>query len=351
MEESKSPNTNDTIPSDVFVLQMVTAAWVSKTISEITRLNIPDLLSQYGAKTALQLTREHGVQAKPEFLERALRACASVGIFTENHSGAFGPTRFSEVLTSTSENSVKKFTELVGGSWWRAWSGLGDALISGKPQAKTQLGMEYWDYCNAHPQEMEDFAEAMKATSVSSIKGILERCDFSTTKTLVDIAGGFGHLALSLLGKYKNMQGIVLEIPKLVPLAKKNLATHDRDLLSRLEYVAGDMFEEVPPADTYIMKFIIHDWNDEQCLRILKNCHASMEGNGRIICVDSVLAPMGDTDNRGKFLDINMMVLIPGKERTEKQWYELFDRAGFKIRSIVSTEDNFGTSIIEGVKR
>src|SRR5918992_110056 len=120
------------------VMQMVIGAWVSQAISAVTRLDIPDLLENYGPKTALQLIRDHGVDAKPDYLERALRACASVGIFTEDAEGKFGPTALSGVLTGNSPVSIKKIAEIVGGSWWRVWSGLSDSLRTGEPQAKAQ---------------------------------------------------------------------------------------------------------------------------------------------------------------------------------------------------------------------
>jgi hypothetical protein len=112
------------------------------------------------------------------------------------------------------------------------------------------------------------------------------------------------------------------------------------------------MFEAVPPADVYIMKHIIHDWDDERCIRLLANCHRSMRGDGRVVCVDAVLPPMGDAGNTpGKLMDINMLVFIPGKERTREQWAHVYDAAGFEIRSITPIQDNFGTSIVEGTKK
>tara|TARA_B100000029_G_scaffold447128_1_gene468683 strand:- start:967 stop:1314 length:348 start_codon:yes stop_codon:yes gene_type:complete len=112
------------------------------------------------------------------------------------------------------------------------------------------------------------------------------------------------------------------------------------------------MFESVPPAQVYIMKHIIHDWTDEKCLRLLQNCHGQMDGNGRVICVDSVLPPLGDTDGTSaKLLDLLMLTGIDGKERTESQWSALYQAAGFEISSITPIHDNFGTSIVEGVRR
>ena len=339
------------MPPQAVVVQMVMGAWVSKVISDVTRLNVPDVVQAHGPLTALELVSKYGVEARPDFLERALRACASLGIFTEDARGKFGPTPMSEVLTSGSSASVKKLVESVGGTWWKVWTGVYDAIKTGEPQCRNQLGMEFWDYLGANPKEMEDFGEAMKANSLSSLRGVLENCDFTDVSRVVDVGGGFGHMAVALLKKYPSLQAVVLDVPNLIPIAKKSLPSEDAAVAARLEYVGADMFDSVPRADAYILKHIIHDWDDARCIRLLQNCHRSMEENGRVICVDVVLPPMGDTSGTaGKLLDIDMMVFIPGKERTQAQWEHLYRTAGFRIESITPLLDNFGTSIVQGVK-
>lgn len=350
-ERQREENKGETLPPQAIVMQMVVGAWLSQIISSITRLDIPDFLKKNGPQTALKLVKEYGVNAKPDHLERALRACASVGIFTEDIQGVFGPTVLSDVLTSSSPASVKKFTEVFGGSWWKVWSGLPDALRTGHTQAKAQLGMDYWDYCKANPKEMEDFGEAMKSNSRNSIRGALEYCNLSGVRKVVDVGGGFGHLTIELLRKYRNLYGIVLEMPDLIPIAQKHLAGKEKDIISRIKFIGGNMFDEVPTAEAYILKHIIHDWDDAHGIKILKNCHSAMVGDGCVICIDAVLPTMGDTGGTlAKFLDINMMVFHSGKERTRKQWETLYNAAGFRIASITPLNDNFGTSIVEGKK-
>jgi SAM-dependent methyltransferase len=340
------------MPPQAVVMQMVLGAWISKAISDVTRFNVPDVLKQHGALTAAEMVNRYKVEANSEFLERALRACASVGVFTEDASGRFGPTELSDVLTSDSAVSVKKVAEVFVSGWvWKGWEGLGDAIRTGQPQARAQLGLDTWDYLKANPKEMEEFGESMKSNSLNSLRGVRENCDFTDVKKVVDVGGGFGHLAVALLEKYPHLQAVVLDMPALVPIAKAKFPVNETGIASRLEYVGGDMFESVPPADVYVMKHIIHDWDDERCVRLLRNCHQSLQGDGRVICVDAILPPMGDTSGTpAKLLDLNMMVLIPGKERTRAQWETLYRAAGFRIETIVRLQDNFGTSIIEGVK-
>ena len=340
------------LPPHAVIMQMVTGAWVTKVISEATRLCIPDLVKRHGSMRASDMVTTVGTAASPDALERLLRACASLGVFTEDEEGKFGPTELSNVLTSDAPDSIKKLVEAVGGPWYRCWAELFDAVKTGKPQARKVFGREWWDYLNANPKELEDFGEAMKANSLNSLHGVLENCNFDGVRKIADIGGGFGHLAVALLGKYPALRALVMDTPDLIPVARARLPVRDPGVANRLEYIGGDMFESVPAANVYILKHIIHDWDDEKCIRLLQNCRRSMEGDGRVICVDAVIAPMGNiAGTPAKLLDINMLVFIPGKERTEAQWNELYDAAGLEIRSVMSIHDNFGTSIVEGIKR
>ena len=348
MEAATAPE----IPPQAVVMQMALGAWVSKVICDVSRLNVPDVLKQHGALTAAELVSKHGIDAQPDCLERALRVCAGLGVVTEDAAGRFGPTPLSDTLTADSPVSVKKMVELLGAPWfWRAWTGFGDAVRTGQPQTENQIGLDFWSYLKANPKDMEEFGESMKSNSVNSLRGVLEHCDLSGVKKVADIGGGFGHLAVALLEKYTNLRGVVLDMPDLIPIARKNLHVDDA-VAARLEFVGGDMFESVPPAEVYIMKHIIHDWDDARCIRLLENCRRSMTGNGRVISVDAILPPLGDTSCLpAKLLDVNMLVLIPGKERTHKQWEAIYQAAGLRIHRVTSIQDNFGTSIIEGVKR
>ncbi|WP_416672691.1 methyltransferase [Egbenema bharatensis] len=337
-------------PTDV-VMQMVMGAWVSQSISTLTRLDVPDRLKDHGPQSVEELTQTLSVDAKPEFLERLLRACSSIGLFNEGADGRFGITPLSEVLTSDSPVSLKKLTEVFGASWWQLWGGLEDALRTGQSQPIALFGMNYWEYCLSNPKEMADFAAAMKANSLNSMRGVLEHCDFSQIKKVVDVGGGAGHLAIALVKQYPHLQAVVLDLPELMPIAQQQIQGEDENITQRLKLVGGDMFQAVPEADVYILKHIMHDWDDAQCLQILKNCRQSMTGDGRLLCVDAVLPPMGNTQGTpAKFLDVDMIVFGGGKERTEEQWRELYATAGFELIAITPLQDNFGTSIVEGKK-
>lgn len=167
-------------------------------IAEATRLGVPDLVKQHGAVRALEMVNSYGVIAVPDALERLLRACASLGVFTEDAAGKFGPTELSEVLTLDSPVSLKKLVEAIGGSWYKCWTELFEAVRTGKPQARKVFGAEWWDYLNANLKELEDFKAAMQSASLNSLRGLLDNCDFTGVEAIADIGGGLGHLAIAL---------------------------------------------------------------------------------------------------------------------------------------------------------
>jgi cyclopropane fatty-acyl-phospholipid synthase-like methyltransferase len=232
----------------------------------------------------------------------------------------------------------------------QSWMRLGDALRTGDPQSRPLFGMEWWDYLKANPKEMERFAEAMKSNSVNSMRGVLEHCDFTHLRTVVDVGGGLGHLAIALIERYPHLRATVVDMPDVAEMARARLSVPP-DIASRLQFVGADMFDAVPRSDAYVLKHIIHDWDDERCVRLLRNCRDSMDGDGRVFCVDSVLPPMGDTTGAAaKILDVMVLLSIGGRERTRDQWEALYSAAGLCMSRITPLQDNFGTSIVEGAK-
>jgi hypothetical protein len=318
-------------------------------MSEVTRLGVPDILHWYGSLSAADMVTQHGIQAEPQALHRALRACAALGIFTEDESGKFGPTPLSHVLTKEAPGTLKRLVQYTGNLLWRVWTGLPEGLHTGRPQARNQLGAEFFDYLTAHPDEMQEFGDAMESLSANVIRGVLASYDFSRVNQIVDVGGGFGHLITALLEKYSHLKGVLLDAPDVIATAKGRLSKSP--IASRLEFASVDMFQSMPPADAYILKMIIHDWSDAQCIRLLCNCRENMRGDGRVICVDAVLPPLGDTsDAPGKLLDLNMLLVLPGKERTRAEWEFLYWEAGLEIASIRPIPDAVGTNLVEGVK-
>jgi SAM-dependent methyltransferase len=335
-------------PPQAMLFEMLFGAWTAKVLAEIVRLDVPDALD-LGPMTAAELVAG-GTKANPQALHRALRACAALGIVTEDASGRFGPTRLSTLLMRDTPGTMKGAVEYSGGLLWQVWSGLDAGLATGEPQARAQLGMEFFDYLAAHPKSLQTFGETLKAHSATTNRGVLERYDFSGIRTLVDVGGAFGHLVISVLEHYPEIvRGVVFDRPETVAMAPTEVPVRNENVAARLDYVGGDMFADVPPADAYVVKFVLHNWDDSACVRLLKSLSARLEPGGRVICIDNVLPPLGDTsDVPSKLLDLNMMLLLPGRERTRVEWESFYAEAGLAITAMIPVPDTFSAFVIEG---
>jgi hypothetical protein len=335
-------------PPHAVLFEMLFGAWTAKILAEVVRLDVPDALAE-GPLTADELVRKAGVRAHPVALHRALRACAALGLVTEDSVGRFGPTRLSALLTRDTPGTLKRFVEYSGGTLWKIWSGLPEGLATGNSQARAQLGLDFFDYLAANPQALEEFGETLKAHSAVANVGIIERYDFSGIRTLVDVGAGYGPLTIAVLEKYPDIRGTVFDLPEVIDAAPANMQVKSESVARRLSYVPGDMFKEVPPADAYVLKLILHDWDDASCATILTNVCNRLERGGRVISIDNVMPPLGDvSDVPSKLLDVNMMLLLPGKERTRVEWEALYRGAGLTITAMVPVPDAFNMFIIEG---
>jgi len=335
-------------PPHAILFEMLFGAWTAKILAEVVRLDVPDALAN-GPVTADELVRNAGIRAHPVALHRALRACAALGIVTEDSVGRFGPTRLSALLTRDTPGTLKRFVEYSGGTLWKVWSGLPEGLATGVSQARAQLGMDFFDYLGANPVALEEFGETLKAHSAVANIGVIERYDFAGVRTLVDVGAGYGPLAIAVLEKYPEVSGVVFDLPEVIEAAPTHLPVKNEAVARRLSYVAGDMFREVPPADAFVLKLILHDWDDAACAKILANVCARLEAGGRVVCIDNVMPPLGDvSDVPQKLLDVNMMLLLPGKERTRVEWEALYRGAGLAVTALIPIPDAFNMFVIEG---
>ena len=335
-------------PPHAVLFEMLFGAWTAKILAEIVRLDVPDALA-HGALTADELVRKAGIRAHPVALHRALRACAALGIVTEDSVGRFGPTRLSALLTRDTPGTLKRFVEYSGGLLWKIWTGLPEGLATGTSQARSQLGLDFFDYLAANPQALEEFGETLKAHSAVANKGVMERYDFGGIRTLVDVGAGYGPLTVAVLEKFPDVRGVVFDLPEVIDAAPAQFPVKNDSVARRITYVPGDMFKGVPPADAYVLKLILHDWDDASCAQILANVCARLEHGGRVISIDNVMPPLGDvSDVPSKLLDVNMMLLLPGKERTRVEWEALYRGAGLSITAMIPIPDAFNMFVIEG---
>jgi len=207
--------------------------------------------------------------------------------------------------------------------------------------------MPIFDYFSTHPEDGKLFDAAMTGVHGRETAAMLDAYDFSGIGTLADIGGGNGSVITAILEKYPAMKGILFDVPAVVERARANIGS--AGLADRCRVVAGNFFESVPPgADAYLMRHIIHDWDDEKSITILKNCRKAVGDKGKLLVVEGVVPP-GNEPSVSKFFDLAMMVLPGGMERTEEEYRQLYEAAGFRLTSVVPTKT--WVSVIEGEPR
>jgi len=331
-------------PPPMQMLQMITGFWTACCIYNAAKLNIAGHLAA-APKTTSQLAETTGSHAAS--LYRLLRALASVGIFSENEQGEFSNTPLSETLIDDVPGSMRAMTLAQLGDHFNAWGSLPYSIKTGAIAFDKAEGMNIWQYYESHPEEGLNFMKAMTGLSSASVMSVLPAYDFSVFNTITDIGGGNGALLMAVLGTAPNATGTVFDLDYVVNETAK--AIEANGLVSRCDTAAGDFFESIPAgADAYLMKLVLHDWDDEKCVQILTNCSRAMKPGSKLLVIDAVISP-GNTPHPGKFLDINMLVMTGGKERTEKEFAVLFAKAGLHLNRVIPTHSPM-FSIVEVVK-
>jgi hypothetical protein len=328
-------------PPEVVVGQMIFGKWVAMALSVVAKLRVADGLAA-GPKSVADLAAETDTHAPSLF--RVLRALASVGVFAENADGRFRQTPLSEVLRSDVPGSMRAVADYCGEDWsWRPWGQLLETVRSGKTAFDAVFGEQAFDYLAKHPVESAVFNEGMTGFSMQESPAVAEAYDFSSFGTIVDVGGGHGHLLCTILKKYSGPRGIVFDAPHVVEGATPRIA--EAGLAVRCRAEGGDFFRAVPTGDAYVMKHIIHDWPDDKSATILRNCRTAAKPGAKLALVEMVIPP-GNEPSPGKLLDLEMLVIASGKERTEKEYAALLAGAGWRLTRIVPTKGP--ASVIEG---
>ena len=344
--EEKSPVTAPAIqqnqtPAPAQMLQIISNFWTSRALYVVAKLGIPDLLKS-GPKSAPELAESTRMHAPS--LYRLLRALASVGIFASENDGRFGLTPLSELLVTDAPGSMRWFVvSELGQEHYPAWGNLMQSVKTGEIAFDNHFGVDIWKYFQQHPEDAAVFNDSMSGMTAVVNEKITSLYDFSRFSKIVDVGGGHGGLITSILKANPQAFGVLFDAEEVIAGARPKIEA--AGLADRCATIAGDFFQAVPAGgDAYIMKWIIHDWDDERAIRILKNCRNQMQANGRVIIVDCVV-PEGDEPDFSKFFDLNMLVMTGGKERTAKEFDQLLESAGFRFLRVIPTD--LPTSIVE----
>ncbi len=331
-------------PPAVVMMELILGRFVSQSLSAAAELGLADLMKD-GPMSVRELAARVG--AHEDALFRLLRVLASVGVFEQvGDEKQFQLTPVGALLRTDVPGSSRDFAYALGlPRNSRAWEQLVYSVRTGKAAFDHVFGVDMWRYLADNPKELEDFNRGMTNVASTLHATTIEAYDFSGIETLVDVGGGHGRLLCTILQKYPTMRGVLFDQPHVVAGAKANVEA--MGVASRCEIVGGSFFTSVPAgSDAILMSYILHDWNHDDGVAILKNCREAIRPGGRLIVVDSVLKP-GNEPDLGKPMDLHMLVMFGGRERTGKEFEELFKDSGFQFRRIIPTRSPF--SIVEGI--
>jgi SAM-dependent methyltransferase len=319
--------------------QLVLGFMASQAIFVAAKLGIADLISE-APRTVDELA--HTTKAHAPSLRRLLLMLASIGIFAEDSSGRFRHTPLSETLRTEDRQSIRNWAVLWGESWlWRPWGDLYHTVLTGEPAFHRIYGSSFFDYLAGHPDDAEIFDAGMSSGALTEI---LAAYDFSRFERMVDVGGGQGALLHKILHLNPKLRGVLADLPAVVAGATAALTGA---VAERCEIAGIDFFKSVPEgADAYVMKAIVHDWDDVAAIKILKNCRRAIRNDGKLLLMEHILKPPNEPDpGLGRFIDLDMLVLLTGRERTEAEFETLLRAAGFSSTRVIPTTGYF--SIIE----
>jgi hypothetical protein len=314
---------------------------VSQAIYVAVTLGIPDLLRD-GPRTSADLAA--ATESDPGALHRLLRALASVDVLHEDDAG-FSLTAMGECLRSDAAQPVAGWAALIGRPYfWNAWGALLDSVRTGENAMRHVTGVGPWEYRAERPEEGAIFDRAMTDLSRRFTRALLAAYDFSRFSTVVDVGGGQGALLAAILAANDALRGILFDLPGVVGPAEGVLAA--AGVADRCTVVGGDFFEAVPEGgDAYVMRSILHDWEDPEAIGILRSIRAVIPEDGSLLVLERELGGP-NVNPEAKFSDLNMLVMPGGRERTVDEFAALYERAGFELAGTTPTAA--GMSVIEG---
>jgi hypothetical protein len=314
---------------------LLTTFWISQMLFCVAKLRSP---TRWSRSPSLR-TQSRSASARSAVpAPRAARSLASVGVFAEDVRGRFRLTPLAQTLRADRPDSLRDFALMIADDYhWKAWGGLPTASKRARTRSADARHATF-AFLQQHPEKERAFAASMASVSGTENAAVARAYAFGRFARLVDVGGAHGHLLATILRRSKKLRGVLYDQPQVVAGAKASGFVDAPDVRERIEVAGGSFFESVPSgADGYLMKYIIHDWDDEKAMRILGHCRDAMTPEGRVLVVDHVI-PQGNSPNWAKLLDVNMLALLTGRERTLEQFRALFRSAGLKLRRAHATK-------------
>jgi len=309
----------------------------SQALYVAAKLNVADHLAQ-GPLDAEELS--NATEADAAALGRVMRALCSLDVFVESSTGKFSLNSTAELLRSGVPGSYRAAVLFsVGEVRWRCWSDLLGTVRTGRGGAERTLGMSLFDFYAAHPEESEIHDQAMRAISAAQVAAIVGAFDFSQAGIVIDVGGGTGELLAAVLTANSSLRGILFDLPHVVAHARSVFS--DNGVMDRTRTISGSFFESVPAGgNTYLLKTVIHDWDDTRATAILANCRQSMTVGGKLLIIERELPEVGQPGQTAEalLLDLEMLVMTPGgRERTRSEFARLLSETQFKLARVVPT--------------
>ncbi len=340
MSETSAADLTGTRVSDASIgrmVELITGSLASQVVRTFAEMSIADLVAA-NAASATDIAAAAGSDLGA--MKRLLRASVALGLLTVDDEGHFAGTPLSATLRADTRGSLKGWATIMGSPGaWLPWGNFVEAIKTGQRQTLPTLGKEYFDYLAGAPAEAEAFMVGMGGISDVISDRAAEMIDTESFGVAADIGGASGAFLYALMTRNANLEGIVLERPNVVAAAE---ATADKAGLSqRTKVIAGDFLDAVPAADLYLLKWILHDWNDSDCIEILSNCRRSMRPGGRVIALELQLGEIGDP-GLSSLMDLNMLVVLNGRERSSHEYGALFAAAGLRMTRVMPLDAPLG---------
>lgn len=325
------------------MMTMLTGFWVTQIVRAAATFNVADHLAA-GTDTAEAIAAEESID--PAATRRLIRACASLGLVTSDDGVRLTGTPLLSTLLRDDPNSLRGMVlAQAAPGHWLTWGHFPDAVRSGTGQMEAAHGTPgtIFDYLAAHPDEASHFTEAMSNLSAAAAIEIAKVVDTRGVKYALDVGGANGEVLRAMMRANPHLRGGVFDLPHIVPDAAA--AARKEGLQERLTAVGGDFFESVPSSDLYVLKYILHDWDDQNCMRILRNCRAALQEGGRLVVIDYLVGEFG-LPGLPAMMDMNMLVMNGGREREIAEFDALFASTGLR-RTTVGQTGQF--AVIEAV--